>query len=206
MRILALPLIACAASCGHAPAHHATVSSAASNSVDLAAPQDVEGPATESVPDVSALRLDIKQVASPTEVAFELRLTNGGPVPIKITTNPHFGHRTFAGHREGEFEIQLDDARGRSIPFQCIVDRLGTYQSDEALLQSAQTHVFTFSLDHGCYDLVPGEKLSFIATYASRFWGGAQGARGLPDVQPPDWVKVVVPDGWSNGGAAQLAP
>jgi hypothetical protein len=55
----------------------------------------------------------------------------------------------------------------------------------------------------GCYSLVPGEHLSFIATYANLFADGSVPSKDLPEVQPSGWIEVTVPMGWPDRGAAQ---
>jgi hypothetical protein len=197
-------LILLVAGCSHA-AHQcpqATVGRSPAAADPTAA--DLDLPPPEPLPDLSAVRLGLKQVSSDSDVIFEFALTNVGRLPVTITDNPGFGLRSFDGGREDEFAFQLLDARGRWIPSQCTDCRLAMHQAEVAALQPGQTRKFSFSLMPGCYSLVPGEHLSFIATYANLFERDPRRhPKDVQVVQPPGWIEIVVPARWPDRGAAQ---
>ncbi len=163
-----------------------------------AEPVDLTTPG-ETLPDISGLRLSFRQVASERDVKIELALKNAGPGSVRITTNPRFDHRTFDGSRMAEFAFQIIDARGRWIANGCIENK-SPFEPHVEPLPAGQTRTFALSLDRHCYDLVPGEQLSFIATYANLFsqMFFRERTKSLPDVQPSDWIELVVPRAWSN--------
>jgi hypothetical protein len=203
LRIVAL-LILLGAGCSHA-AHQcpqAAVGRLPAATDPTAANLDLPPP--ESLPDLSAVRLGLKQVPSNSDVILEFALTNVGHLPVTITSNPGFGLRSFDGGREDEFELQLLDARGRWVPFRCTDCRLAMHQAEVAALQPGQTRTYSFSLMPACYSLVPGERLSFIATYANLFERDPRRRlKDVPVVHAASWIEIVVPAGWADRGAAQ---
>ena len=202
MRTFLSVVILALAACGHVQSKSPVPAGSSGGPVG-AAPKGQEAAPSEPLPSLSGLRLGLRQLPSTSDVALEVALTNAGTTSVRITTNARFAHRRFDGHREAEIEIQLLDARGRLIPFQCSDCRFGLHIPEVSPLQPGQTRAFTLSLAGGCYDLVPGEHLSFIATYANLFSEDPIPTTNVPDVQPSDWLSVVVPTGWSSGGAAQ---
>lgn len=143
----------------------------------------------------------MRQVAADDDVTIELKLTNLGPGDVRITANPRFGHRTLESARRAEVEFQLVDSRGRLILDGC-TDCGGRQDPEKVVLPAANSRVFTLSLDPNCYNLIPGERLSFIATYANIFASMVfrEDVGTLPDVQPSGWLEVVVPSGWRGIG------
>jgi hypothetical protein len=200
MRLFMIAIVFVIGGCGHMG--HSAGGSTAASSVS-ATPPEVELAPSRPLPNLSGLRLTLKQGASGTNVILEFTLANAGSTPVKITNNPRFGHRTFGGHREDEFEIQLIDRRGRWIPYRCTDCRLGLFQAEEALLQPGEVRTFSLSLMPGCYSFAPGERLSFIATFANIFEEDTTTTRIFPEVQPSGWIDIVVPLGWQDEEAAQ---
>ena len=99
--------------------------------------------------------------------------------------------------------ITIEDARGRLVPVQCISCPIRIYQPEKLLLPPRQSQSFSVSLTHGCYSLVPGERLSFIATYANLRDDEPIPSREVPVVRAPGWINITVPLGWPDDDAAE---
>jgi hypothetical protein len=172
-----------------------------------AAGSDTPALRADLLPDLSTLRLSVKQVPSATDVTFEVALINSGRDSVQTTTNPLFMDRTMAPigdrGRDAEVEFRLEDAQGRLVPVQCLFGPRNGYRADKSLLAPGQTQTFSFSLLHRCYSLVPGERLSLSASYANLPGDETQPAIGLPVVRAPDPISVVVPLGWPEDDATK---
>lgn len=189
----------CVAGCEHPVARSATSASVLSGTRPLA---------SDPLPDLSTLRLAMKQVPSGTDVTFEFTLTNTGREPVQITTNPRFRDRTMAPvgdrGRDTEVEFRIEDQQGRLVPAQCLFSSAWRgYRAETVLLSPGQNRSFSFSLMQKCYSLVSGERLSVSASYANLFDDEARAARGVPVVRAPASFGVVVPPGWPVDQATQ---
>lgn len=159
--------------------------------------ENFAGP-TEPLPDLSSLRFDVVQMVSDKEIVFSMTLTNAGTTPVRITTNPRVDDRSFDRSHDSEIEMQLVDSRRRPIFFGCTDRNMGAGARKIRDLGPGESINFSERLDPFCYDLVRGEKLSFIATYANLFAGSLEDRRGLPipKVSSPEWLEIVVPADW----------
>ena len=204
MRAFRLALMVCAAGCGHGGARPmASGSSASGTPAGATTRPDAGAIASDPLPDLSTLRLAVKQVASVRVVNIELTLTNVGSRPVEITANPQFENRPSDGFREGEVEFRLEDARGRSVPVQCIMCRMRAYEAERSLLAPGQSATLYLSLTPGCYSLVPGERLSFEASYANLYGRVSVPVREVPIVHTSGWSNITVPLDWPDGAAAR---
>jgi hypothetical protein len=155
---------------------------------------------SEALPDLSRIHLELQQGPSVDEVVVWVTLRNDGPNPTKITMNPRFDNRTFDDDRGAEVLIQVEDARGRLLVDRCLRCMGRPFEADIRELPSGESARFSYRFEHGCYSLVPGERLSFIATYANLFAARLKHttAQRIPVVQARAWLTVTVPEKWPD--------
>jgi hypothetical protein len=151
---------------------------------------------SQALPDLSKIHVELQQAPSPREVVVWVTLRNDGPNPTKITMNPRFDSRRFDDDRDAEVLVQVEDARGRLLIDRCIRFMGKPFDAKIRELPPRGSARFSYQLADGCYDLVPGETLSFGATYANLFAPKLRhtASQKLPVARAQGWIKVLVPD------------
>lgn len=148
-------------------------------------------------PRTTSLALRASQIVSQTQVlTIRMTLTNTSAAKaFWINKRWAVSHAT-GRPRATEIEITVVDAHQRLVPYLCSDLPETPRRSDYIVLKPGESVQNDLRFDPSCYDLIPGEKLRFSATFEaiSRPITAEAGAEVPSErISLGDWIYVSVP-------------